>query len=451
MRWICLISFCWVGLGQDLEPIDEVNVYVVKEGDTLESITEANLGKSWLWRDNWKLNPQVKDPDKLKIGQLLKIITKRTWPEPTASIALVRRKVEHQKQPNPWEQAQVGETLREKDGLQTYEKSYSQLVFDDGTTLEIDQNSLIFLALFQRNLIGVPREKIEIVDGQADLKALALKERPEIEIVVGQIKNRPAPDENGGLANRTRASENGQAEIMVFSGASEVESAGSVVTVPKGMGTTVKPNQAPDPPSKLLPAVIPIFPNSGASLAYSNPSLSWEQVPEAKTYNLEIFSDHQATQRVHLEKGLLGLTTSFTFEAKGTYFWRVVAVNNAGLDGYVAEVTSLEILSDQPDFEAPFVVAKRLGIGREQDGVWWMDPSSGRVLLEAVDDGSGVDFIEFAWEGEAWTVYEQPIAPQNQPQTLQFRATDKAGRLSKVYTLEISPLGRGPEAPQLKD
>ena len=32
----------------------------------LEKITEKLLGDRNLWRDNWRLNPQVKDPERLR-------------------------------------------------------------------------------------------------------------------------------------------------------------------------------------------------------------------------------------------------------------------------------------------------------------------------------------------------------------------------------------------------
>jgi len=55
--------------GTTPETTDDTNVYTVKAGDTLSSIAQSNLGSASKWRDLWKLNPQIKDPNKLKIGQ----------------------------------------------------------------------------------------------------------------------------------------------------------------------------------------------------------------------------------------------------------------------------------------------------------------------------------------------------------------------------------------------
>ncbi|MBN1572568.1 MAG: LysM peptidoglycan-binding domain-containing protein [Deltaproteobacteria bacterium] len=51
------------------ETTDNENVYTVKAGDTLSSIAQSYLGSASKWRDLWELNPQIKDPNKLTVGQ----------------------------------------------------------------------------------------------------------------------------------------------------------------------------------------------------------------------------------------------------------------------------------------------------------------------------------------------------------------------------------------------
>jgi LysM repeat protein len=62
------------------ETADDANVYTVKAGDTLSSIAEANLGSASKWKELWELNPQIKNPNKLKIGQ--KIVLGEAKEEP---------------------------------------------------------------------------------------------------------------------------------------------------------------------------------------------------------------------------------------------------------------------------------------------------------------------------------------------------------------------------------
>lgn len=52
---------------------NEANVYTVKAGDTLSSIAETYLGGASKWKELWELNPQIKNPNKLTIGQKINL------------------------------------------------------------------------------------------------------------------------------------------------------------------------------------------------------------------------------------------------------------------------------------------------------------------------------------------------------------------------------------------
>src|SRR5258706_16420482 len=78
---------------------DEIIWHEVVAGDTLEALTAHYLGDASLWRENWKLNPDVKDPHQLRPGQRIRIIVKRQ--QPTAEIRGVSRKVESKPQTDP--------------------------------------------------------------------------------------------------------------------------------------------------------------------------------------------------------------------------------------------------------------------------------------------------------------------------------------------------------------
>lgn len=47
--------------------------YTVVKGDTLGIIASKILGSSSKWQDIWKANPQIIDPNRISVGQLLKI------------------------------------------------------------------------------------------------------------------------------------------------------------------------------------------------------------------------------------------------------------------------------------------------------------------------------------------------------------------------------------------
>lgn len=64
---------------QPAEPADSgdgTSTYVVRKGDGLMSIARRELGDASRWREILKLNPEIQDPDKIKVGQTLKLPAK---------------------------------------------------------------------------------------------------------------------------------------------------------------------------------------------------------------------------------------------------------------------------------------------------------------------------------------------------------------------------------------
>ena len=53
---------------------DTVAYYIVRPGDTLIGITNHYLGSSSLWTENFRLNPQIRDPKHLKPGSRIRVI-----------------------------------------------------------------------------------------------------------------------------------------------------------------------------------------------------------------------------------------------------------------------------------------------------------------------------------------------------------------------------------------
>ena len=90
---------------------DTVEPYVVKPGDTISRITHNLPGDAYFWRDNWALNPQVKDPDKLRIGQVLQIISKRKIIAESARVTEAINRTEKMLAPPEWQPAKTGDQL----------------------------------------------------------------------------------------------------------------------------------------------------------------------------------------------------------------------------------------------------------------------------------------------------------------------------------------------------
>jgi hypothetical protein len=385
---IALLSFAGVLAGQsepEPRPGDTVGWHEVRAGETLSGITERYLGVSTLWPENHRLNPSITDPDRLKVGQRVRVILNREIAARRAEVEKVSRRVERKPTADDWTTARAGDLLVEREGLRTYPKSSAELGFDDGSNLVLTENSIVFLREYSSSLRRVDRSLIEVVDGGIDVAVTPKtpdRRAKDIEIVLGDVTARPRAETSEPAKTRAvRDEESRAAKLMVYAGAGEVEAAGVKVAVAKGMGTSVAPGAAPAPPERLLPAPKLVSPPSGARAANAV-EVSWAAVKGAASYTLEVCRDEACARLVERRTGIASTSAATPTLPAGELFWRVTAKSASGLDGYPA---------------APFAltIAREL-VGRVMlDGAGTMDAASwtgitGAVVRLHLDDGDGV-------------------------------------------------------------
>jgi hypothetical protein len=318
--------------------------HIVRPGENLHFITRKYLGDKLLWRENWKLNPGIEDPDVLEPGLRLQVLIERRDSVPTARLRSLAGRVEGRPQPIPWNRARELDLMLEEDGLRTGPQASTEMEFQDGTRVLMTEDSVVYLRRRGRRLVGEPPRAVEIVEGQAEVAA----RRPPgsdrtIEILVGGTRAVSRSDETGVAQTRARRTEDAGARVMVYEGGSEVESGGSKVEVARGMGTAVEQGQPPAPPEKLLPAPGGLLPESGTRLTYNDVELAWQPVAAAASYTVELCGDADCALLVERRAGLD--ETRWTPEAPppGDYFWRVTAVSASGLDGYPSPGSALGV------------------------------------------------------------------------------------------------------------
>jgi hypothetical protein len=337
-------------------PADEIVWHIVRPGDTLEQIAARYLGSVQRWKELHQLNPTIADPNRIEPGQRIRMPAVRPS-LPAATVNRMSRQVEDQPSPIAWTGAQIGDMLVERDGVRTFRKSSAELRFADGARLTVTEDSLIFLRRSGATLKGVERKSIELMSGQAELDARSNQPAapgPEVEIVVGASRTTSRPDKSGGAQTRARRSEEGSAKLMVYGGESEVEAGGAKVQVPRGMGTSVAPSGPPSPPERLLAAPAGTDPAAGAERACADPLFSWQAVPEAAAYTVEICRDPACAELVERQTGETAAKWRPAAPLPvGSYYWRVTARSASGLDGYPSEASRLAVTSDRTGMQAP--------------------------------------------------------------------------------------------------
>lgn len=386
------------------EALTEPGWHTVRPGETLRGITEQYLGSQDKWRDNWRLNPSVADPDLLFPGQRILVYQAVDQKLATVRLTALSGRVERRPLPIPWDPARKDDLLLERDGIRTFDSSSTEMLFMDGTSVVLSEQSLIFLRQNGQNERAAETRSVEIVEGQAEIETqAAAAPSADVEIVLGDAVARPKRDATG--LSQTRASRaNDASKVMVFEGSGEVASAGATVELTRGTGTSVRQNAPPTPPEALLPAPVPNVPAAGVRLGLPDPSFIWERVAGAASYTVEVCRDPGCGELVRRAVGRPSNAWDSEPLPIGKLFWRVSAVSATGLDGYASPAIPFEIVSDRLDTEPPTgeLILHGESIGGREPDIW--GPAV-RVEARVTDDRSGVR----SWTA---TVNGRPVEPQ---------------------------------------
>ncbi|WP_052424382.1 OmpL47-type beta-barrel domain-containing protein [Nonomuraea candida] len=111
------------------------------------------------------------------------------------------------------------------------------------------------------------------------------------------------------------------------------------------------------------------------------------------------------------------------------------ATDKAGNTSPVGSVTFTVVAPQEEDTTPPVVTGKVTG-EQDADGNY---VGVATVTVTASDVGSGVDTVEYSFDGQPFAAYTRPL-PVNQPgaHTVTFRATDKAGNTSPVGSVTFT-------------
>lgn len=431
------------------DPVDGATYegwYVVRPGDTLQGITARYLGSADRWRENWRLNPEIADPDRLEPGDRLRILLRRL-PLDGALVTRVSNRVEDQMPPRSWNSTAPHTVLRPRDGVRTFESSSAALRFGDETELRVSEESLIFLD--RQPVVGrgasATREQIEIVRGQADLSRDATdraRASDEIEVVIGTAVARPRSASGGVMASRARKAETA-AQLMVYAGESLLASGGVEIDVPEGMGSAAEEGAPPVPPEALLGAPAAERPAAGDRLANPRPTFSWQPVEGADAYTVEICRDAGCgalvQRRVLADAGAAAWRPDEKLPVADLH-WRVTARSPSGLDGYPSETVPFAVTSDHEDVTPPdvsFLVDGPNVPPRPHLNERWILGPGGAFVAVAEDAGSGVERVVMELDGREvdpgewrgpWTPGEHVLA---------FTALDRAGQEGRHDAIPI--------------
>src|SRR5436309_4610695 len=257
-----------------------------------------------------------------------------------------------------WGKATEGMALRDRDAIQTLDRSNATITFDDSNYLDMGQNSLVIIQRLEEDpALKERRTFLLMVEG--DLRgriAGARDSAVRIEVAtpgaVTRIQRTPASE--GELKFKISVHPDRSSTIAVYEGFADVVARGQIVRVGANQSTVVRADGAPAALVSLPASPVLDAPADGVRAYYRDlpPRIqfAWSALPGAKAYHFVLARDPAYRSIVDEDyPALAGLTHGSL--RTGTYYWRVSGLDGTR-EGAFSRPRDLEVTQDR---EPPFL------------------------------------------------------------------------------------------------
>lgn len=249
-----------------------------------------------------------------------------------------------------WTAIEVKALLAEQERLRTLSRSYAVVRFRDASSLRIGENAELALRRIRRDRL-TRREQANVVLYGGDIRTL----------LESDAHNRAVEVEVPGMETRIRSKhywlqkDRKSTRLANYDGEIEVTAQDATVVVRQNQGTVVTPNAPPHTPVDLLSAPTPYLPENGQIVYGTSVDLSWEDNVDAMVYWLEVARDRELKQPLFHRTAIEGASYYLPVALQGLYYWRVSAVDGAGLPGPASEIRSFRLSWDSTP---PYLVVR---------------------------------------------------------------------------------------------
>jgi hypothetical protein len=326
-----------------------------------------------------------------------------------------------------WTDARVFDRLRVGDVVQTEAASAAEISFDAGNVVRVRPDSVVHIGGSAESSTAAWRVQAGHVNFSVGSQLT--------EILTPSVKATADRDSAGNID----VNETGATGVKIFRGQARIQttlaqritlSANEAVQV-DAVGKAGAKLALPPPPTLLGPPPRTRIP--AASVA----TLSWSAVAEGVSYRLGV--DYNVTQANLLlaaaldEPGITATSHDLKSLDPGRYFWRVAAVNQAGLEGAFSRVSMFAVVPPEPapPPTAPSAAPPALVLDALEEVAPGVVHVEGRTVPGATVTVNGAP-VQVMPDG-SFSEYVQ----QRQPRALVVRASAPDGRWSE-RTLPLS-------------
>jgi hypothetical protein len=237
--------------------------------------------------------------------------------------------------------------------VQTGSEGMAKVVFNDGTSYTVKQDSLIVIEENSANDQQQTNVAVAVSTGTVDLSTATYSQGSKSQVIVAGATASLAPESTAQVHNDPKAD---QHEILMKKGTGEVTRNGQTVQLAnwekvsfQGAETHMEKAKGTGPPTPISPAnMAPIF-TSGEST--KDVEFSWSPMANAVAYRLRISRNPYFSSTL-VDKRVNTADVTVTSLGEGAYYWVVQSYESSGKESVESEKNRFTIISKGKQTEA---------------------------------------------------------------------------------------------------
>jgi hypothetical protein len=246
---------------------------------------------------------------------------------------------------NSWQQADYNVPLDKGDVVQTGSEGMAKVVFNDGTSYTVKQDSLIVIEENSSNDQQQTNVAVAVSTGTVDLSTATYAQGSKSTVIVAGATASLAPESAAQVHNDPKTE---QHEILVKKGSGEVTRNGqSVALAPwekvsfRGQESHLEKAKEIGPPVPISPAnMMPIFASGEGT---RDVEFSWTAMTNATGYRLQISRNPYFSSTL-VDKKVNTADVTVTSLGEGAYYWMVQSYDVAGKESAESERNRFTII-----------------------------------------------------------------------------------------------------------
>jgi hypothetical protein len=254
---------------------------------------------------------------------------------------------------NSWVTADYNIPLEKGDVVQTSSEGMAKVVFNDGTSYTVKQDSLIVIEENSANDQQQTNVAVSVSTGTVDLSTATYSQGSKSKVIVAGATASLAPESTAQVHNDPKAD---QHEILMKKGAGEVTRNGETVQLAnwekvsfQGAETHMEKAKDAGPPTPISPAnMAPIFTSGEAT---KDVEFSWTAMANAVGYRLRISRNPYFSSTL-VDKKVNTADVTVTSLGEGAYYWVVQSYEASGKESVESEKNRFTIIPKGKQTEA---------------------------------------------------------------------------------------------------